>query len=72
MQPKGAPIDIFKCVLCLKFYATDDHLKSHLRRRHPEFYNEQMDKENSDLMNMISEQARDAQMTEDKLVSKLK
>lgn len=31
-----------------------------------------MDKENSDLLNMLSEQAREAQLNEDKLVNKLK
>lgn len=72
MQPKGAPIDLYKCPLCLKIYATDDHLKNHFRKRHPDFYKAEMDKENSDLLNMISEQAKDAQMNEDKLVDKLK
>jgi hypothetical protein len=72
MQPKGAPVEVFKCAVCLKFYATDEYLKNHYRREHPDYYRDEINKENQDMINILSEQAKEAQMTEDALVEKLR
>ena len=37
-KPAGLPVDVHKCKVCMKYFATQDFLYNHYKRRHPDYY----------------------------------
>lgn len=37
-QPEGLPVEVFKCKVCFKYFASDSYLISHYKKRHAEYY----------------------------------
>ena len=37
-QPEGLPVEVFKCKVCFKYFASDSYLVSHYKKRHSEYY----------------------------------
>jgi len=41
-QPRGLPVEVFKCKVCFKFFATNSYLITHYKRRHTEYYEKEI------------------------------
>jgi hypothetical protein len=37
-QPEGMDIEVFKCKVCFKYFASDSYLIAHYKKRHTEYY----------------------------------
>ena len=37
-QPKGQPIEVFKCKICFKYFATNAHLVGHYKKKHADYF----------------------------------
>ena len=37
-QPEGLPVEVFKCKVCFKYFASDSYLISHYKKRHTDYY----------------------------------
>jgi hypothetical protein len=72
-QPKGAPIEVFRCKICLKYFANNDYLVTHYKKRHRDFYNQEIrEKENQMLMANRELGEANKPFSEDDFMSKLK
>lgn len=51
---KSATTEVFRCVLCFKYFMNNDYLSSHYKKRHRDYYEQELrEKENQQLMNNL-------------------
>lgn len=69
-QPEGLPVEVFKCKVCFKYFASDSYLISHYKKRHTDYYmseirkreDEQLEKELGEIDKHASEKLRNEAM----------
>jgi hypothetical protein len=49
-QPEGLPVEVFKCRVCFKYFANDSYLINHYKKRHSEYYLNEIRKKEDEIM----------------------
>jgi hypothetical protein len=50
-QPKNVPIEVYKCKCCFKYFATNEFLMAHYKRKHSEFYRAEISQTEDAILN---------------------
>ena len=65
--------EVFRCVLCFKFFANNDFLLSHYRKRHRDYYESELkEKENQMLLSNLQTQKGAGDFDEEEFLHKLR